>query len=353
MLADELYSPRVRFGVIAVALTGLACAGGAWGSALAGDVPRGEKDFAYTGREQTFVVPAGVTKITVFAAGAVGGVTDGIRGSDAAWVHAKLGVQPGEKLYVEVGGAGTDAAAAKPCVGVPNCLFASGGFNGGGASVADGGGRPGGGGGGASDLQKLPISSGAPALRSRLIVAAGSGGSGGDGSIEGAVGGRGGIEGANGADGFSRYSENDVVGGIGGEGGAIGPDNAGGKAGAAPSPNPTVYFPGNPGTNGLPGMGGAGGGIARLLPGAGLAAKSISGAGGGGGGGYVGGGGGGSGGIYECGSSLYRCKPSTSPDAGGGGGGGGGSSFTPNGSVGVVGNSGVPPDGSVQIDWPG
>jgi hypothetical protein len=312
------------------------------------------KDFEYTGAEQTLVVPAGVNKIVVFAYGAGGGVTEGVQSTgDAAYVVATLRVRRGERLYVEVGGAGTNAADAKPCPGLSNCLEAPGGFNGGGASIAEGGVHPGGGGGGASDVQTMPMSAGPEALFSRLIVAAGAGGSGGDGSVEDTFGGRGGASKKNGGDGFSRYVENDLLGGDGGEGGAVAIDvnSVGGKAGASSSPNPSVYFPGTPGGHGQPGEGGSGGDSVRLLPGEGQPAKSISGAGGGGGGGYVGGGGGGSGGIYECDATQPHCKTSFSPDVGGGGGGGGGSSFAPESFVSTTSNERQPPNGSIRIDW--
>jgi hypothetical protein len=312
------------------------------------------KDFKYTGREQTFVVPAGVYIVTVFATGAGGGVTEGVQANgDAAYADATLNVRPGERLYVEVGGAGTNAVDAKPCPGISNCLEAPGGFNGGGASIAEGGVHPGGGGGGASDVQTKPMSAGSAALFSRLVVAAGAGGSGGDGSVTDTYGGRGGASKQDGRDGFSRHVENDLLGGGGGEGGTVAIDEkgAGGRAGASSSPNPAVYFPGTPGEPGMPGAGGAGGDSVRLLPGVGQPAKSVSGAGGGGGGGYVGGGGGGSGGIYECGPTQPRCKTSFSPDVGGGGGGGGGSSFSPEGKVNVSDNEPPPSNGSITIDW--
>jgi glycine rich protein len=115
--------------------------------------------FAYTGGEQTYTVPAGVTSVFVTATGARGGgPTSGYgTGGRGAVASGAISVTPGQTLYVEVGGIG----------GLPG-----GGFNGGGA----GGSRNGlsvWGGGGASDVR---TSSGT--LGSRLIVAGGGGGSG-------------------------------------------------------------------------------------------------------------------------------------------------------------------------------
>ena len=61
--------------------------------------------FDYTGAEQTFVVPNGVTSLHVEAIGAPGGdrADAGGLGDD---VSSDLSVTPGEPLYVEVGGPG-------------------------------------------------------------------------------------------------------------------------------------------------------------------------------------------------------------------------------------------------------
>jgi len=84
-----------------------------------------------SGNEQTFTVPAGVTEITVVAAGASGGAgadsgaVDGAGGAGGfgAQVTSTLSVTPGEVLYVEVGSGGSNAQPP---------FLASGGFNGGG-----------------------------------------------------------------------------------------------------------------------------------------------------------------------------------------------------------------------------
>src|SRR5579863_2722769 len=70
------------------------------------------KIFDYIGTEQTFIVPAGVTRLTVVAHGGIGaGSSDppsyqppGFPGR----VYAIIRVRPGEKLYVFVGGSGGD-----------------------------------------------------------------------------------------------------------------------------------------------------------------------------------------------------------------------------------------------------
>jgi hypothetical protein len=117
--------------------------------------------FGYTGGVQSFVVPAGVTSITVSVSGAAGGPDGyGTQPGLGATVTATLAVTPGTTLTLQVGGvggAGTDA--------VPG----SGGYNGGGAGGADTS-YAGGGGGGASDIRM-----GGTASSTRVIVAAGGG----------------------------------------------------------------------------------------------------------------------------------------------------------------------------------
>src|SRR5712691_4278629 len=98
--------------------------------------------FSFTGGEQTFTVPAGVTGVHVVAIGGRGGAgVSGEPGGFGALVEADLPVTPGQVLYVEVagnGGAGFGSAGG------------SAGFNGGGAggdvSACSGGGGGGGGG---------------------------------------------------------------------------------------------------------------------------------------------------------------------------------------------------------------
>jgi hypothetical protein len=115
------------------------------------------RTFKYTGKAQSFVVPAGVTRITVVARGAGGNSCP--RTGRGARLHAVIPVTPQERLDIYVGGAG---------------IGSSGGFNGGGSSGYGGGSGYDGGGGGASDVRVRPYR-----LRDRILVAAGGGGSGG------------------------------------------------------------------------------------------------------------------------------------------------------------------------------
>jgi hypothetical protein len=241
------------------------------------------KTFHYTGTEQPFKVPAGVTKLTVIALGAAGATDTSSSGSDNDYfgrggrVYAIIPVKSGETLYVVVGGQGST----------------TGGFN--------GGGKPGYtsyegscfGGGGASDVRED-----GRALRERILVAAGGGGSGcnndNDSSVFGGDGGP-----AIGENGGSLY------GASGGSGGTQSTGGAGGSAGGSASGEGT---PGRSGKFGHGGNGGDGG----LDPHCNGSNYFCSGGGGGGGGGgyYGGGGGGGGGGLYFYGQ----------PGAGGGGG---------------------------------
>lgn len=270
-------------GAVALLLAGC---GGAQGAAnLAPLGQRGgnasKQTFKYTGSEQKFKVPAGVTQIIVTVDGASGapGYDDGYgsyasAGGLGSRVTAAIPVVSRETLAIFVGGNGSD-----------------GGFNGGGP-----GSNYGGHGGGASDVRQ-----GGDRLADRVIVAAGGGGGGDAGACisttcgysaggDGGIGGkrRGGL--GDDAHGF--------LGGSGGRGGRQGAGGRGGAGGAGPCG----------GSDGQRGIGGAGGG-------------TLSGCGdfgGGGGGGYYGGGGGGGGGVYGGSPSEYAAA---------GGGGGGGSSF--------------------------
>jgi hypothetical protein len=246
--------------------------------------------FDYTGKEQTFKVPAGVKLITVDARGAAGGGNySGHQGGLGGLITAELPVTPGENLAVFVGGS-TDGA--------------SGGYNGGGEGrsfMFSGYTFTSYGGGGATDIRE----SGA-ALKDRILVAGGGGGLGGDGTLSGGgFGGDGGLGGGrvagNGANGagtkgrnHGRLYHNCYFYGGGGGGGT---QHDGGKGGRK-----SCIEPG--GTAGAFGDGGSG------------AEGSSEAGGGGGGGGYYGGGGGGAGTNRQ---SL--------PWLGSSGGGGGGSSY--------------------------
>jgi hypothetical protein len=109
------------------------------------------RTFIYINKKQSFVVPAGVTRVTVVARGAGGASCP--RTGRGARLYAKIPVTAKERLDIYVGGMG---------------VVAQGGFNGGGGSGDEFGG------GGASDVRVSPGK-----LRDRILVAAGGGGAGG------------------------------------------------------------------------------------------------------------------------------------------------------------------------------
>jgi hypothetical protein len=262
--------------------------------------------FGSTGEEDTFVVPAGVSSVHVFAVGAPGAAGDfyplngasPARGGFGAEVSGNLtGLTTGDTLYVNVGGAPTGGGTSD--CGGRGSVDCIGGFNGGGES-----GSGGGAGGGASDVRTQPRTVPLASDDSRLIVAAGGGGAGIGGNCtppgsSSDVGGSGGDAGSDGGNGES------CPGASGGTGGKAGTQTAGGAGGV----------PG--GQSGSLGQGGSGGSLGGL------------GSGGGGGGGYYGGGGGG--GQIETGDFFS-----------GAGGGGGGSNLVPPGGSAAVDDSGDP-----------
>jgi hypothetical protein len=245
-----------------------------------------------TGAEQTFVVPAGVTSLTVTATGAAGGLGQTfyrgtIPGGNGGVVTAPLTVAPASTLFVEVGGGD--------------------GFNGGG-SGSQWFQRYTGNGGGASDVRTVSRTD-AGTLDSRLLVAGGGGGAGGEGLTLGftSTTPNGGVGGSAGAQGASGESQGTYGGAAGGQPGTA---SAGG-AGA-----PGVVRSGTSGGQGVGGNGAQYGAGAGQVNGNG---GDYGGGGGGGGGGWFGGGGGGGGTGYVASS--------------GGGGGGGGSSYVPTGGT--------------------
>ncbi|MBI5778972.1 MAG: hypothetical protein HZA49_05905, partial [Planctomycetes bacterium] len=227
----------------------------------------GSITFTYTGAEQQWVVPTGVTLIQVDVQGARGanGINSGATAGNGARVQTTLFVTPGQTLYIYAGGQGSGA---------------TGGFNGGGNS--NGAGASTGGGGGGSDIRQSGT-----ALANRIIVAGGGGGGGYDYGSLGYTG----SAGAGGQNGGAGTWGGTNANGAGGGGGTQSGGGAGGGAGG----NGQI---GGAGALGTGGYGGYANGGAN--PGAG-----------GGGGGYYGGGGGGG----QAGGT-------------GGGGAGGGSSWT-------------------------
>ena len=109
--------------------------------------------FFFTGASQTYVVPAGVTSVTIETWGAQGGANWVNNINYGGYTKADFAVTPGETLTVMVGGQPTTI---------------TGGFNGGGNG--EGAGK---GGGGATDVRQ-----GGSTLNQRIIVAGGAGGAG-------------------------------------------------------------------------------------------------------------------------------------------------------------------------------
>lgn len=242
----------------------------------------------------SFVVPTGVTSLTVKMWGAGGGGGGGANGQiggaggGGGFTQATISVTPGETLTTYVGGGGGGGNYS--------------------ASGSDAGG--GGGGGGHTSIYRGVTP---------LIIAAGGGGGGGarSNNAGGAAGGAGG--GTTGAAGANIATNN-------GGGGAGGTQSAGGAAGAARSGanagTTGASLSGGDGGDARNGAGadgsGAAGGLASGGNG-GLSNISTTRSGGGGGGsGYFGGGGG---------------SATTSTNGAAGGGGGGGSSYIVSGAT--------------------
>ena len=214
-----------------------------------------QKTFTYTGDVQTYVVPPGVTSISVELYGASGGYgswekqkyPDKYVPGKGGVLKATYPVEPGQKIYIFVGGQGEDAQPT---------YQGKGGYNGGGDGNNTGEYGPycGGGGGGATDIRI-----GGVALENRVLVAGGGGGAGSNFPDGGDDGGDGG--GKEARDGQSHGSTTHQSVGHGGT------QTAGGEGGKWPNYEKAE--------NGKPGLGGN-------------APDSTS--GGGGGGGWYGGG---------------------------------------------------------------
>jgi len=268
----------------------------------------GTKTFSYSGAEQHFKVPRGVTQLKVVASGASGPTASssgcGYEGGSGGLVKATIPVTPGEKLAVVVGGEGDSGSACG--------TSGKGGFNGGGNGGEGVSASNGTGGGGASDVRE-----GGDTLLNRILVAGGGGGGGENLSYGAGRGGAGGRRvGGHGGSGYRCSSD-----GHGGRGGTQIAGGRGGRGGRITCGDYTRAAHGYPGGSGIGGDGGAG---------------YYSGGGGGGGGGYYGGGGGGTGAENTFGS-------------GGGGGGGGGSSLFESSATHVNSFRGKAPPGNGQI----
>jgi hypothetical protein len=270
--------------------------------------------FKYTGKEQSFMVPTGVTEVTVVAKGASGGgaasgsyeAAPGLGGS----LKAIIPVTPGELLIIYVGGEGGHGY---------------GGFNGGGAP-GNSEGYSGSGGGGASDVRQ-----GGTTLSNRVFVAGGGGGKGSGvpySSYSGGAGGSGG-----GKTGGPGETGGGYPPGYGGGGGSQSSGGSGGRGGVGEG---SMGCNGQQGYMGSRGAGGDGGINGCGFPG------------GGGGGGYYGGGGGGGSAFFGC--TNTGCNVGSN---GGGGGGGGGSSFVEKSATHVTNLQGEAPEGNgkIVISW--
>lgn len=257
--------------------------------------------FTYTGGEQTYTVPAGVTLLTVVVDGAIGGgVSTGYEGG-AVTITAYLPVTPGEQLFTEVGQPGAV----------------------GGGSTFGGGGAPGAGytgfgaaasGGGATDIRTCSETApscpgGGTSAASRLIVAGGGGGVAGGG-----------------------YADEDYcyTGGTAGyaDGGPIVTNSQGSFISGGSDSDTAPSTPAGGGTSTGPGVGGlqagcTGGGLTVSGSNAGSPGNGLAGGSGANASDKAGGGGGGGGSGLIC-SSPPSC---VDIDDGNGSGGGGGSSF--------------------------
>ena len=134
----------------------------------------GSQTFSYTGAQQTFTVPSGVTSITIEMWGAQGG-SGGFwsssycgTGGKGGYSKGDLSVTAGSSVYVYVGGEGESHSSCSERMRSGNPL--QGGWNGGGDGDYS---YSGGGGGGASDVRYGGTSTG-----DRKIVAGGGGGHG-------------------------------------------------------------------------------------------------------------------------------------------------------------------------------
>ena len=134
----------------AFAVAGLVAA---WSLLAAGPAAAAPATFGFTGAEQSYTVPAGISSVAVDVSGAAGEA-----GGKGARVRGDLTVSPGQILYVEVGATGQ-------CNGA--------GIGGGAAST------PGGGGGGAADVRTVSVADGGGSgAYSQDVNAAGGGGGG-------------------------------------------------------------------------------------------------------------------------------------------------------------------------------
>jgi Glycine rich protein len=249
-------------GCMALVTSAVACLGAASAEAAT---------FTFAGAEQAYVVPNGVTEVSITAIGAAGGngcqgiTSQTFPGGEGAQISADFAVSPGSVLYVDVGGVGTNGEPSTICTNG----ISSGGLAGGSASGGAGGAVGGGGGGGASEVLTVPAA--ISARTSQLVVAGGGGGAGGNQG----VGGNAGSAGANGS------------GGGGGGGGTLTGPGAAGSVSCGTAPTAGSFGLGGAGDSQSPNDGGGGGGGGYWGGGGGGTACGQTGSGGGGGSSYV------------------------------------------------------------------
>jgi hypothetical protein len=233
--------------------------------------------FNYTGSIQTWTVPPGITQIYIQAVGAQGGTAGANSGGKGGKITCYLNVNPGDLLYITVGGMPTTKNAVYGYGG-------NGGYTTGGSSFALAG-------GGLSS-----IASAQPISQTNALIIAGGGGGAAPSGWAGPGGNAGGLVGLNGAGSYSGV----LTRGVGGN------QTSGGSGGTGFDTNIS-----NP-TPGVAISGGNGG----------VVSPSTWNGGGGGGAGYFGGGGGAGGGNAQ-------------------GSGGGGSSWTHSSCLQVSNISGI------------
>lgn len=240
---------------------------------LVSNVSATTETFSYTGAEQTWTVPAGITSATFDLYGAQGGtsVSSGFGvGGLGGRATATFSVTPGETIEIRVGGRGgttggyngggnpgahsytgggggaTDVRQAGTALG-DRVLVAGGGGGSGACSGAIGGPSSGGAGGGLVGGDALPTDSGASCAQPALT---GKGGT----QAAGGAGGTGASAGTLGQGGNAQLEANFFFRGGGGGGyygGGGGSDHSGGGGGSGYGPGGTVFETGVRGDDGL------------------------------------------------------------------------------------------------------
>lgn len=247
----------------------------------------GTATFSYTGSDQAWTVPSGITKITVTIKGAAGGNSSTATGGNGASIITTISVTPGDTLRLLVGAKGGDGVSG----GTSNttCPYGGGGSGGRGSG---GSAYSGGAGGGYSGIFKNNSIS----LANALVIAGGGGGAGvfsGTNSNGGYGGGI--LNAADGGNGGGAYGH------VGGYGATTSANGAAGTPFDSQSVNPTAGTQLN---------GGAGGQVtgATWAGGGGGGAGYYSGGGGAGGGAAIGGGGGGTSYILAGSNTSYPAQ---------------------------------------------